>query len=89
MPPNVLVSARTFSTNGGDSISKSGDDVSPHSTFSTSPTAAEQGGSGGASDQLQEKAKPIHLWFARHKRRFIEPLSEFWGVFVLILFGNG
>lgn len=39
----------------------------------------------------QEDAVAAHpdLWWPRMRRRFREPLSEFFGVFILILFGDG
>lgn len=34
------------------------------------------------------QSKP-DLWWSRTRHRFREPLSEFFGVFILILFGDG
>ena len=43
------------------------------------------------SQRAQDVALPAHpdLWWSRTKHLLREPLSEFFGVFVIILFGNG
>ena len=91
MPSNALVSIRTASTTGADSTLKetevSDHEVSPRTTFSASQALAEQGGS--AIDTEGQNETESLLWWERNKRKFREPLAEFWGVFVLILFGNG
>ena len=91
MPPNVLVSTITASTTGADSTMKeteiSDHEVSPRTTFSASQGLAEQGGY--ALNTEDQNATASLLWWERNKRKFREPLAEFWGIFVLILFGNG
>jgi aquaglyceroporin related protein len=43
------------------------------------------------SQRAQDVALPAHpdLWWSRTRHLLREPLSEFFGVFVIILFGNG
>ena len=77
---------QAFFTNNDSTTKVEVRDVSPGSTFSTSQAHAEEG---GLANVEGGNPRTYRLCWARNKQRFREPLAEFWGVFVLILFGNG
>lgn len=63
-----------------------------HHSPSSSDTAYAEHGAGIDHDihpQQDEKQAEPDLWWSRVRHRLREPLAEFFGVFVMILFGCG
>lgn len=65
--------------------------TSSSSTESKEIAPYAEHGAGIDHQITQDEAVPARpdLWWSRQRRRFREPLSEFFGVFILILFGDG